>query len=126
MDVTQLCQIRDRYQATRPVMAVLLLDNYEDLMKNLTENERSAIYSEINSRLDAWVADTHGMLRRVERDYGGLRSQVEATVSHAADELDKAGRCLEEVTRLLGEQESALEELSRGYSAQASELEASV
>ena len=68
VDVTQLCQIRDRYQATRPVMAVLLLDNYEDLMKNLTENERSAIYSEINSRLDAWVADTHGMLRRVERD----------------------------------------------------------
>ena len=68
VDVTQLCQIRDRYQATRPVMAVLLLDNYEDLMKNLTENERSAIYSEINSRLDAWVANTGGMLRRVERD----------------------------------------------------------
>ena len=68
VDVTELCDIQDRYQASRPVMAVLLLDNYEDLMKNLTENERSAIYSEINARLDAWVADTHGMLRRVERD----------------------------------------------------------
>lgn len=68
VDVTELCDIQDKYLATRPVMAVLLLDNYEDLMKNLTENERSAIYSEINARLDAWVADTHGMLRRVERD----------------------------------------------------------
>ena len=68
VDVTELCETRDKYLATRPVMAVLLLDNYEDLMKNLTENERSAIYSEINARLDAWVADTHGMLRRVERD----------------------------------------------------------
>lgn len=68
VDVTELCDIQDKYLATRPVMAVLLLDNYEDLMKNLTENERSAIYSEINARLDAWVANTHGMLRRVERD----------------------------------------------------------
>ena len=68
LDVSELCETRDKYLASRPVMAVLLLDNYEDLMKNLTENERSAIYSEINARLDAWVADTHGMLRRVERD----------------------------------------------------------
>ena len=68
VDVTELCETRDKYLASRPVMAVLLLDNYEDLMKNLTENERSAIFSEINARLDAWVADTHGMLRRVERD----------------------------------------------------------
>ena len=68
VDVTELCETRDKYLASRPVMAVLLLDNYEELMKNLTENERSAIYSEINARLDAWVADTHGMLRRVERD----------------------------------------------------------
>ena len=68
VDVTELCETQDKYLASRPVMAVLLLDNYEDLMKNLTENERSAIYSEINARLDAWVADTHGMLRRVERD----------------------------------------------------------
>ena len=52
VDVTELCETQDKYLASRPVMAVLLLDNYEDLMKNLTENERSAIYSEINARLD--------------------------------------------------------------------------
>ena len=49
-------------------MAVLLLDNYEDLMKNQTENQRSTIYAEVNARLDAWVAGTGGMLRRMERD----------------------------------------------------------
>ena len=37
-------------------------------MKNLTENQRSTIYSEINARLDAWAAGTGGMLRRMERD----------------------------------------------------------
>ena len=68
VDVTEFCLIRDRYQASRPVAAVLLLDNYDDLMKNLTENERSAIVSEIDSRLDAWVAHTGGLLRRLQRE----------------------------------------------------------
>ena len=68
VDVTELANTRDRYQASRPAAAVLLLDNYEDLMKNLTENQRSTIYSEINARLDAWAAGTGGMLRRIERD----------------------------------------------------------
>jgi len=68
VDVTELCLARDRYQVTRPVAAVILLDNYEDLMKNLAENERSAIMSELDSRLDAWVSDTGGLLRRYQRE----------------------------------------------------------
>ena len=68
VDVTELANIRDRYQDSRPVVAMLLLDNYEDLMKNLTENQRSTIYSEVNTRLDAWAAGTGGLLRRMERD----------------------------------------------------------
>ena len=48
--------------------AVLLLDNYDELMKNLTENQRSALVSEIDSRLDEWVAESGGMLRRYQRE----------------------------------------------------------
>ncbi|MCI9672753.1 MAG: DHH family phosphoesterase [Lawsonibacter sp.] len=68
VDVTELCLIRDQYQATRPVAAVLLLDNYEDLLKNLSENERSTIMAEIDSRIESWVADTGGILRRYQRE----------------------------------------------------------
>ena len=69
LDVTELSQIRDVYQATRPVAAILLIDNYEDLMmKNLTDNERSNMVAEIDARLDAWVAGTGGLLRRYQRE----------------------------------------------------------
>ena len=68
VDITEFCQIRDRFRATRPVAAVLLIDNYEDLMKNLTDNERSSLLAEIDSRLDAWVAQTNGLLRRYQRE----------------------------------------------------------
>ena len=68
VDVTEFSLIRDQYQATRPVAAVLLLDNYDELMKNLTENQRSALVSEIDARLDEWVAKSGGMLRRYQRE----------------------------------------------------------
>ncbi len=68
VDVTELSHIKETWEASKPVCAVLLLDNYEDLMKNLTENTRSQLLSEIDSRLDAWVQDTGGILRRYERE----------------------------------------------------------
>ena len=69
VDITEMSQIRDRYQATRPVAAILIIDNYEDLMmKNLTDNERSNLLAEIDARLDAWVAGTGGLLRRYQRE----------------------------------------------------------
>ena len=68
INVTEFAQLRDLFQATRPVAAVLLLDNYEDLMKNLTETARSALLSEIDERIDAWASATGGILHKYERD----------------------------------------------------------
>ena len=68
VDVTDLAETRDRYQDNRPVVAVLLLDNYEDLLKNLSENDRSIMMAEIDSRIENWVAETGGILRRFQRE----------------------------------------------------------
>ncbi len=68
VDVTELALTRDRFQISRPVVAVLLLDNYEDLLKNLSENDKSNMMAEIDSRIERWVADTGGILRRYQRE----------------------------------------------------------
>ena len=68
VDITELTTLRQSHADSRPVAAILLIDNYEDLMKNLTENIRASILSEINIRLDAWVAGTNGILRKYERE----------------------------------------------------------
>ena len=68
VDITELSLLKERFQATRPVAAVLLLDNYDDLMKNLSENERSNIMAELDSRLEKWVSHTDGFLRRYQRE----------------------------------------------------------
>lgn len=54
-------------------------------------------------------------LQRLGQEYDGLRSQVETTVSHAANELEQANACLNQIIRLMGEQETALEGLTQTY-----------
>lgn len=58
-----------QFDATRPVVGILQVDNYEDLNRGLEEGERSVIRTEINNRLAAWVDPAHGMLCRYDRDH---------------------------------------------------------
>ena len=68
VDVTTLSETRDTYLATRPVVALLLLDNYEDTLKSIEEADRSRILSEINNELSAWTEGTNGLFTRLDRD----------------------------------------------------------
>ncbi len=68
LDVTELAETRDIFKATRPVLALLLLDNYEDAIKGQDENIRSAMLSEISQRLTAWTEESRGVFCRLDRD----------------------------------------------------------
>lgn len=68
VDVTTYSDLREKFFASRPVAAILLLDNYEELLKNADEDTRSVMLSEITKRLRQWTADTHGLLCRYDRD----------------------------------------------------------
>ena len=68
VDVTDFAQVRDEYYASRPVVAILTVDNYEELMKGATDNAKSAMRSEIDDRLALWVAPAQGVFTRYERD----------------------------------------------------------
>ncbi len=70
LDVTELSNLRDEYYASRPVLAVIVLDNYDDLMKGLqSETERSAVRSQLDAKLNEWATPSGGMLCRYDRDH---------------------------------------------------------
>ena len=71
-------------------------------------DQADAQAKELRRNMEQWMG-------RVEREYDALRSEVEATVSHAADKLEKAGKCLQQVSELLADQDMALEALSQAY-----------
>ena len=67
-DLTELYQVRDEYVRSRPVVSLILVDNYEELTKNLSEGQTSALNARINDAITAWTEPYHGLLRRLERN----------------------------------------------------------
>ena len=67
-DLTELYLVRDEYIRSRPVVSIILVDNYEELIKNLTESAISNLNARINEVITSWADDYHGLLRRLERN----------------------------------------------------------
>jgi len=67
-DLTKLYQIRDEYVRSRPVVSIILVDNYEELTKNLSENAISSLNAKIGDAITQWTDEYHGLLRRLERN----------------------------------------------------------
>ena len=67
-DLTELYQVRDEYIRSRPVVSIILIDNYEELTKNLTESGISILNAKINDTINKWTENYHGLLRKLERN----------------------------------------------------------
>ena len=68
LDITESEQMRQTLEMTRPAVAILMVDNYEDLMKACPESKRSALVAEIEGKLNDWCADSGGLLLGYDRD----------------------------------------------------------
>lgn len=68
VDVTDFANTKEEYAAARPVAAIIMLDNYEDIVKNISDNAKSSMMASIDDRLDDWVAPAGGILCKYDRD----------------------------------------------------------
>ena len=67
-DVTETDALRTENSNRRPVVGIVMLDNYEELVKAGTEASRSAVLAKIDEKLNGWVEGTTGLLRRYDRN----------------------------------------------------------
>ena len=67
-DLTELYQVRDEYIRSRPVVSIILIDNYEELTKNLTESAISTLNAKLGDTITAWTEGYGGLLRKLERN----------------------------------------------------------
>ena len=68
LDVTEEDALRSQNENNRPIIGVVMLDNYDELMKAGTEASRSAVLARVNEKLNDWVKDTEGILIRTDRN----------------------------------------------------------
>ena len=69
VETTEADRLKDVYEASRPVAAILMLDNYEDLMKACEDTQRSAVLAQIDEKLRTWAEAGHGILLKTDRDH---------------------------------------------------------
>lgn len=68
IDCTTFVQLRDQASTRRPAIAIIAIDNYEELTKNTTDSEKSNILAGIDKRLSIWTKDSNAVLRKFDRD----------------------------------------------------------
>ena len=69
VETTEADHLREVYEASRPVAAILMLDNYEDLMKACEDTQRSAVLAQIDEKLQTWANAGHGILLKTDRNH---------------------------------------------------------
>lgn len=67
-DLTELYLVRDEYIRSRPVVSIILVDNYEELTRNMTEAATSGLNARLNNTIMKWAQGYHGLLRRLEKN----------------------------------------------------------
>ena len=68
MDVTDLEHMRTALAETRPVVAIIMIDNYEDLMSACPEGKRSAVRAAVEEKMDQWRGGSGALLMKSDRD----------------------------------------------------------
>ena len=68
VDVTEFVRTKGEYEASRLVFAMLALDNYEELLKGMSEKAKSILLSDIDEIIGAWAGDIGGYLCKFDRD----------------------------------------------------------
>ena len=69
VDVTDYARTAEDYTRTRPILAIVQIDNYEDLVKGIDEGDRSMLWMKINNLLSDWTEAAQGMICRYDRDH---------------------------------------------------------
>ena len=69
VETTEADHLREVYEASRPVAAILMLDNYEDLMKACEDTQRSAVLAQIDEKLQTSANAGQGILLKTDRNH---------------------------------------------------------
>lgn len=68
IDTTELLNTRDTYLRTRPIVSIILVDNYDELTNNLPDATVSSLVAKLNECINTWAVQIGGLLRRLERN----------------------------------------------------------
>lgn len=67
-DMTEMFNVRDEFMRTRPIVSIVLIDNYDELTNNLPDSVVSSLDAQINGKISRWIEGQHALSRKIERN----------------------------------------------------------
>ena len=68
VDVTEFDNIKMEYESSRPVTMLLVIDNYDELMKNVSDRGKVELRGAVDDLISRWCEGKRGLMRRYDRD----------------------------------------------------------
>ena len=68
VDVTEFDNIKLEFESSRPVTMLFLVDNYDELMKNVPDRSKVELRGAVDEIISNWVDGKKGLMRRYDRD----------------------------------------------------------
>lgn len=67
-DITELRRIAREYEQTRPVVAIVAIDNIDEITKNARDSEIASFRGEIQRKIEKWFTHISGVCRKLSGD----------------------------------------------------------
>jgi len=68
IDVTEYEETRQKYLSSRPIIAVIAWDNYEEVLKNTSDKLKTELRGAVDDAVEQWCGEVEGFVRRYDRD----------------------------------------------------------
>lgn len=68
LDDTDLKQTSEEYYLTRPSVASIIVDNYDEMAQDYKDSERGQFMSEVEDIIERYITSNHGFFIRISRD----------------------------------------------------------
>ena len=67
-DMTEMFNVRDEFLRTRPIVSIILIDNYDELTAKLSDSAISTLDAQLNDVVANWTAGLEALCRKIERN----------------------------------------------------------
>ena len=68
VDLTELKRIQQEYEQTRPVVAVLSIDSYEEITDDMAESDQAKFKGAIDREIEAFTAEISGLTKKLKNN----------------------------------------------------------
>lgn len=68
IDITEKQEYKNKYEQGKPLVCLVQIDNYDEVMVNTEEENRPVVIAEVDKKVGQWVHAATGTFRKYDRD----------------------------------------------------------